>query len=233
MKLNRLIGKHRFLGRTQAQVAITQRRVRVDGVIVCDGQHRVDRFTTVTLDEELVQQAESALYLMLHKPVGYLSATRDAVHPTVMDLIDLDEKQSLHLAGRLDRATSGLVLLSNDGRWTESITSPQSSVRKVYRVETVEPMKESDVAAFAAGFYFHTERITTLPCELEILEDHRARVTLQEGRYHQIKRMFHRVGNRVKSLHRERIGSLSLPPELAPGSWRRLTEREVKSFGDG
>jgi 16S rRNA pseudouridine516 synthase len=150
-----------------------------------------------------------------------------------MDLIDLDEKQSLHLAGRLDRATSGLVLLSNDGRWTESITSPQSSVRKVYRVETVEPMKESDVAAFAAGFYFHTEHITTLPCELEILEDHRARVTLQEGRYHQIKRMFHRVGNRVKSLHRERIGSLSLPPELAPGSWRRLTEREVKSFGDG
>jgi 16S rRNA pseudouridine516 synthase len=233
MKLNRLVGKHRYLGRSQAQRAITEGRVKVDGVVITDGVHWVDRFTAVTLDEEVIQQAERALYLMLHKPVGYLSATVDAVHPTVIDLVDLDAKHSLHLAGRLDRSTSGLVLLSNDGRWTERITRPQGSVPKVYRVVTHEPMKESDVAAFAAGFYFHTEDITTLPAELVILEECCARLTLHEGRYHQIKRMFHRLGNRVKSLHRESIGALSLTPELLPGFWRMLTDAEVKSFGEG
>ena len=229
MKLNRLIGKHRALGRAEAQIAIAQRRVWVEGRCITDGHLEVDRFATVRLDDEVVQEGETELYLMLHKPVGYLSATVDAVHPTVIDLINHPHKESLHLAGRLDRATSGLVLLSNDGRWSECITSG-GGVTKEYLVETEQPLKDSDVSAFAEGFYFHTEDITTRPAELIILDSHHARVRLVEGRYHQIKRMFHRVGNRVVSLHRERIGGISLSDDLPPGAWRTLTEIEIRSF---
>jgi 16S rRNA pseudouridine516 synthase len=187
----------------------------------------VDRFTLVELDGAVIQAAERALYLMLHKPVGILSATKDDQHPTVVDLIDDPDKHTLHIAGRLDRSTSGLVLLTNDGRWSKQLMTAEEKVPKVYRVETLDPIVPEAVAEFARGFYFHTEDITTLPAELVLLGERLARLTLHEGRYHQVKRMFHRVGNRVVGLHRESIGALALPEELPPGGWRALTAQEV------
>jgi len=228
MKLDRLIARHRSLGRTAARRALAAGRVRVDEEIVRDGLQETDRFRTVRLDDELVQEAQRALYLMLHKPVGILSATSDSMYPTVIDLIDDPDKRTLHLAGRLDRASSGLVLLTNDGRWSKRIMGAGSQIQKAYRVETAEPIGGDAVGAFARGFYFHTEAITTLPAKLEILGERQARVTLQEGRYHQIKRMFHRVQNRVVSLHRERIGTIQLPEDLAPGEWRELMPEEIR-----
>jgi len=220
MKLDRLIARHQDMGRQAAHHAIAARRVRVDGVVVISGQHPVDCFTRVDLDESVVQKPERALYLMLHKPPGHLSATYDAQHPTVLDLIDDPDKHTLHIAGRLDRSTSGLLLLTNDGRWSKQIMAAEYKVPKVYLVETAEPIAPDAVTAFARGFHFHTEDITTLPAELVILGPCKARLALHEGRYHQVKRMFHRTGNRVVRLHRESIGSLTLPPDLAPGQWR-------------
>lgn len=222
MFLSRLIAKHKGMGRTAAMQAIAGKRVSADDQVVTDGQHPVDRFTTVHLDDAVVQQAEPALYIMLHKPVGYLSATSDPQHPTVIDLIDHPARETLHIAGRLDRSSSGLLLLTNDGRWSKRLTEPGEKVDKVYLVETADPIAPEAVELFATGFYFHTEDLTTLPAELEILGERLARVTLHEGRYHQIKRMFHRVNNRVVSLHRESIGSLVLPVELFPGQWREI-----------
>jgi 16S rRNA pseudouridine516 synthase len=227
MKLDRLIAKHQHQGRTVAHRLIAARRVRVDGNIVTDGQYEVDRFMQVELDDQLIQQPERLLHLMLHKPVGYLSATADPQHPTVLDLIDDPDKHTLHIVGRLDRSTSGLVLLTNDGRWSKRVMEAGEKVPKVYLVETSEPIMPEAVALFAQGFYFHTEDITTLPAHLEILEERKARLTLYEGRYHQVKRMFHRVQNRVVHLHRESIGQIVLPDSLAPGQWRPLTEDEI------
>jgi 16S rRNA pseudouridine516 synthase len=119
VKLDRLLAKHQSTGRTGAHRAIAARRVCVDGVIFTEAQHEVDRFMRVELDGEVIQQPERALYLMLHKPLGVLSATADAEHRTVLDLIDDPDKHTLHIAGRLDRGTSGLVLLTNDGRWSK------------------------------------------------------------------------------------------------------------------
>ena len=228
MKLDRLLARHSAMGRTAAHRLIAARRVKVDGVVVTDGHHAVDRFSHVELDGTPLQAHECALHLMLHKPVGCLSATVDDQHPTVIDLIDHPAKDTLHIAGRLDRGSSGLVLLTNDGRWSKRITEPSAHVPKVYLVETRDPIRAEAVQAFAAGFYFHTEDITTLPAKLEIIGERRARVTLCEGRYHQIKRMFHRVDNRVTNLHRESIGGLVLPPDLGPGQWRALTSDEVR-----
>lgn len=229
MKLDRLIAKHRQMGRTAALRAIAARRVRVDGLVVADGHTEVDRFSAVTLDGEPVQAAERGLYLLMHKPVGWLSATKDAQHPTVLDLIDDPDKHTLHLAGRLDRNTSGLIILTNDGNWSKRLMAADFKVPKLYRVETDVPVPAEAVEAFARGFYFHTEDITTLPAKLEILGERLARVTLHEGRYHQVKRMFHRVGCRVTALHRESVGALCLPEDLKPGEWRPMTEEEKSS----
>jgi 16S rRNA pseudouridine516 synthase len=162
----------------------------------------------------------------MHKPVGWLSATKDAQHATVLDLIDDPDKHALHLAGRLDRNTSGLLILTNDGNWSKRLMAADFKVPKVYRVETDVPVPSEAVEAFARGFYFHTENITTLPAKLEIHGELLARVTLHEGRYHQVKRMFHRVGCRVTALHRESVGALRLPEELKPGEWREMTPEE-------
>ena len=230
MKLDRFLAKQSSMGRNAAHRLIAAKRVRVDGEVCTNNQQEVDRFTRIELDEAVLQQAERCLYLMLNKPVGILSATTDPVHPTVIDLLDDPDKHTLHIAGRLDRGTSGLVLLTNDGRWSKRLMEPVERVPKVYLVETAEDIIPEAVAAFAAGFYFHTEDITTQPAELQILAPRQARLTLYEGRYHQVKRMFHRVQNRVTALHRESIGSLHLPEDLQPGQWRALTPAEVAAF---
>ena len=203
-------------------------RVRVDGAVETSGLRRINRFSRVELDEEILQEHE-AIYLLLHKPAGYLSATTDPLHPTVMELIAHPLRDELHLAGRLDRASTGLLLLTNDGRWSKRVTEPLEEISKIYRVTTRDEISPETAAIFAAGIYFAYEDLTTRPALLEILSEREALLTIHEGRYHQVKRMFHAVGNQVLSLHRESIGPLTLDG-LSPGSFRHLSETEVAAF---
>jgi len=222
MRLERLLAKFRMMGRSKARECIAGKRVIVGERIATDWREEVDRFSAVTLDGADVQPASRRLCLMLNKPVGVLSATKDAKHRTVLDLIDDHDKDSLHLVGRLDINTSGLVLLTNDGRWSKALMHPDQKVPKVYHVTTQEPIPLDAAAKFADGFYFKTEDIVTQPGELVILTENTARVTLREGRYRQVRRMFRRVGNQVVALHRESIGKIALPEDLAVGTWRVL-----------
>ena len=215
------------MGRKQARLCVVERRVRVDGVVADRHDHELTRFSRVELDGTCIAESLPRIGLMLYKPCGVLSATKDAQWPTVLDGIDLADKESLHLVGRLDRATSGLVLLTNDGNWSKALMLPEKKIPKVYEVKTAHPIQPDAVEAFARGFYFHTEDITTLPAQLELTGERQARLTLHEGRYHQIKRMFHRVGNRVTALHRVAIGNFVLPADWQPGQWRLLTEEEM------
>ncbi|GIZ13464.1 hypothetical protein NCCP436_28800 [Pseudomonas sp. NCCP-436] len=166
---------------------------------------------------------------MLHKPVGVVSATEHDSHRTVLDLLDENHRHDLHLAGRLDLNTSGLLLLTNDGQWSRRITQPQQRKPKVYRVRTERPITAEYVEVFARGLYFAYENLTTLPAELQLLDSHNARLTLYEGRYHQVKRMFGHFRNRVLALHRERMGEIALDPALAPGEYRPLNPTEIAS----
>jgi 16S rRNA pseudouridine516 synthase len=226
MKLVRLIAKHQHQGHSVAQRLISAGRILVNEQVVRDPAYEVDRFQTVYQSNTCIRPAEQAIYIMLHKPAGYVSATKDKEHITVVDLIQHPQSTKLHIAGRLDRSSTGLLLLSNNGHWSKQITEGHQHVPKVYQVQTTKPLTQSMIDAFASGFYFRTEDITTLPAKLEILSEKVARVTLKEGRYHQIKRMFHRVENRVLTLHREQIGGLALPADLLPGQWRPLSIQE-------
>ena len=223
MKLEDLISKRLGTGTRGARALLLEGRVTVGGTITSDHRLPVSRFEEIVCDGAIVQAATERLRLMLHKPAGILSATTDPVHRTVLDLIDHPDKSTLHLAGRLDRSSTGLVLLTNDGTWSESLSDPAAKVEKVYLVGTDRPIPIEAAIRFAEGFWFATEGLTTKPARLELLDECLARVTLVEGRYHQIKRMFHRLeGIRLTSLHRERIGPYLLPDDLEPGQWRAI-----------
>ncbi len=226
MKLSRFLYHHTPHSKHEVRRIIAAGRVSVDGNQVRDGQFHIGDFTHVTVDD-VVLRNQSPVYLMLNKPAGYLSATVDNEHPTVMELIDSSE--ALHIAGRLDRASTGLLILTNDGKWSRRITEPKQGVAKVYQVTTAEPITEETAKHFQQGIYFAYEDLTTQPAELEILSNQSAKVTIYEGRYHQIKRMFHAVGNRVTSLHRLNMGSIELDQSLKLGQYRALTQDEIAS----
>jgi 16S rRNA pseudouridine516 synthase len=228
MRLDRFLGNLPNFSRQDVRHLLVSGRVCVDGQPVRDGRSEVRVFSRIELDGQPLQAGKVARYLMLHKPVGVVSATEHPEHRTVLDL--LEEPQDLHLAGRLDLNTSGLLLLTNDGQWSRRATSPGSKQPKVYRVETRDEIDPACVDVFARGLYFAYEDLTTLPAVLEILAPRQARLTLFEGRYHQIKRMFGHFRNPVVSLHRQSVGAIELDPQLAPGQYRALTEQEVASF---
>ena len=229
MRLDRFLSNLPRFNRQDARQLISQGRIRLDGLECRDAQAEVREFSRVQLDDELLQPGKAARYFMLHKPVGVVSATCHPEHRTVLDLLDEPDKDDLHLAGRLDLNTSGLLLISNDGLWTRRLTLPGSKQPKVYRVQTEQPITDEYIEVFARGLYFAYEDLTTLPAELEILGSHSARLTLHEGRYHQVKRMFGHFQNKVIGLHRERIGPLDLG-DLPLGHYRALSAEEIAAF---
>lgn len=229
MRLDRFISQH--TSRKQARLLIARGKVLVNGHVIKDGEAMITAFCAVTMDGQRLQQNE-AYYLMVNKPLGYVSATRDEQHSTVIDLINEPNREQLHIAGRLDLNSSGLLLLTNDGQWSRALTEPDKRIPKTYVVETQKPIAPDTATVFNAGIYFAYENIITKPVTLEPLSSHCARLTLYEGRYHQIKRMFGRFRNPVISIHREQIGGIKLDPLLKPGEYRPLSPNEVRSIRD-
>jgi 16S rRNA pseudouridine516 synthase len=169
-------------------------------------------------------------YLMLHKPAGYVSSTVDSDGASVLQLVPAELRRDLHVVGRLDVDTTGLLLLSSDGQWSHRITSPRSGCSKVYRVSLAEPITAAACATLSEGVVLKGDDRATLPAVVEVLAECDIRLTVDEGRYHQVKRMIAAVGNHVLGLHRERIGALALDPALPPGACRHLTADEVVLF---
>ena len=226
MRLDRFIESTLSFSAQSVRELFVQRLVQLNGVAVSEGRGQISEFCHVVVGGKILQ-ARKPIYMMLHKPKGYVSATIDKKNPTVLDLIDLPEKNQLHLAGRLDFNTTGLLLLTNDGRWSRKITQPQQKIPKRYWVQTKDEITEVHVQKFSEGFYFQFENLTTLPAQLEIISSHTAYLTIYEGRYHQIKRMFGFFNIEVINLHRLAMGSIYLDVDLVPGESRHLTAAEV------
>lgn len=225
VRLDRFICKHTKHSHQTSRRLVASGQVDVDGCVVTDPRHPVSSFSTVRLDDQVLQQ-QQAHYLMLHKPAGYLSATSDPEHPTVLALLPETLRPELHIAGRLDRATTGLLLLTNDGLWSRRVTAPEHKIPKVYLVTTAEPINAEAEARFHEGIWLAREGVMTSAAQLERLSSCRCRLTIYEGRHHQVKRMFAAIGNEVTDLHRESMGLIQLAAELEPGEFRVLTEAE-------
>jgi 16S rRNA pseudouridine516 synthase len=225
-RLDRFISSRMGISRRDVRQLLIQGRIAVDNCTASEMHQAIGQFSHVTLDDEVLQ-ADTALYIMLNKPAGVVSATRDTQHHTVVDLLNREAKEGLHIVGRLDFNSTGLLLLTNDGAWSRRLTSPEHKVAKNYLVTLEHPITEDYAQAFSQGMYFPYEDIQTQPAQLNIRSQFSAEVILTEGRYHQIKRMFGRFQNPVLSLHRTKIGCIDLDPDLAPGESRGLTAAEI------
>lgn len=226
-RLDRYLSNTLRIKQREVKSLLAAGRIRVNGVVARDTYLLINQFTSVLVDDKALPCVQ-AHYLMMHKPEGLLSATKDDAQSTVFALLDATLHAGLHIVGRLDKNSTGLLLLTNDGEWSRGLMAPDKHVEKTYIVGVKYAISAECVEAFARGMHFPFEDIVTLPARLEVLAPRLARVTLTEGRYHQIKRMFGRFRNPVLSLHRTQIGAITLDPTLLPGTYRALHQRELE-----
>lgn len=218
--------------RSEVKKYIRQGIVMIDGVPAKKPEEKVNIHTQcVTVRGEVVGYQEYAYY-MLHKPAGVVSATEDKKDKTVLDLINDKKRKDLFPVGRLDKDTEGLLLITNDGSLAHELLSPKKHVDKVYFAEVEGVVTEAEVKAFAEGVDIGEEKITK-PAKLVIKKSadiSEIELTIQEGKFHQVKRMFEAVGMKVVYLKRLSMGSLVLDDTLACGCCRELTEEEIEDL---
>lgn len=229
LRLDRFLCRASGVTRSRAQRAIRHAEVSVNDAALTDPGAHVGPHDRVRWRGELLGAA-SARYFMLNKPVGVVCASRDRGHRTVLDLLSVPNVAGLHVAGRLDIDATGLVLITDDGDWSHRVTAPRAKLPKVYRVRLAAPIEAPAVAALERGVHLRNEPKRCAPVGVERLAADVLRLTLTEGKYHQVKRMLAAVGNRVTGLHRERIGNIVLDLALGPGAYRPLTPDEIVVF---
>ena len=234
MRLDKLLTMLGEGTRTQVRDLIRAGRVTVDGAPVRDAGMQVDAQESSVAIGGRALCYKSVRHVMMNKPQGTLTAARDKKQKTVMDLLPpLYAAMDCMPAGRLDKDTEGLLVITSDGQLAHRIISPKHDVGKVYFARVDGPLGEADIAAFAAGLHIEDSdgEFDARPARLEILSSSpsqsEARVRVTEGKYHQVKRMFSSRGVQVVYLKRLQIGALMLDPALAPGQWREMTEDEV------
>ncbi|MEH6627537.1 MAG: pseudouridine synthase [Motiliproteus sp.] len=227
MRLDKFICKSTELTRAEAMALVNAGEVLVNAEVVINEATQVHENNTVTIDgQELT--ARASRYIMMHKPLDTVCSNIDEVYPSVFNYIDVDNACDLHIAGRLDADTTGLVLASDDGRWSYNIITPKKQCEKIYQVELRDPIAADVVSIFEQGVQLQGEKSLTLPAKLDIVSPQKVLLTITEGKHHQVKRMFAAVGNRVVALHRQKIGGVSL--DIGLGQWRYLTADEIGSF---
>ena len=221
--------------RQEVKKYIRQGRVKINEDIIKKPEYKIrEDEDKITFDGAPVAY-ETFEYYMQNKPAGVISATEDKRDKTVLDLIKEKKRKDLFPVGRLDKDTEGLLLITNDGALAHRLLSPKKHVDKCYYAEISGGVTEDDVRVFKERINIGTQEEPewTMPAELKILEKgtvSRIRLTIREGKFHQVKRMFLAVGKEVVYLKRERMGALVLDEELAPGEYRKLTDSELKSI---
>ena len=241
MEMSEIIRLDKYLAdmsigtRQEVKKYIRQGRVKINEDIIKKPEYKIrEDEDKVTFDGAPVAY-ETFEYYMLNKPAGVISATEDKRDKTVLDLIKEKKRKDLFPVGRLDKDTEGLLLITNDGALAHRLLSPKKHVDKCYYAKISGGVTEDDVRVFKERINIGTQEEPewTMPAELKILEKgtvSRIRLTIREGKFHQVKRMFLAVGKEVVYLKRERMGALVLDEELAPGEYRKLTDSELKSI---
>ncbi|WP_394388334.1 pseudouridine synthase [Shewanella woodyi] len=236
MRLDKFLCKSTQLTRHEACELILAGKVLVNGESVVSPSAQVHENNHIRLEGGQRLTARASRYIMLHKPADTLSSNVDGDHPSVFNFINLEHTSELHIAGRLDADTTGLLLITDDGRWSFNVFNPKYHCEKVYRVylrDSIEGEIAGEIdaelkARFKQGLDLQGEQALTLPAKLEFVSPKEVLLTITEGRYHQVKRMFARVGNRVNALHREQVGKIKL--DMPVGQWRYLTREEIDSI---
>jgi 16S rRNA pseudouridine516 synthase len=227
MRLDKFVCKSTELTKAEAILRIHAGELIVNGEITTNEATQVHENNIIELNGDRLK-TRAFRYILMHKPAGTVCSNVDDVYPSLFNQLNIDRVSELHIAGRLDGDTTGLVLITDDGRWSYNITVPDKLCNKVYRVGLSRPIADDVAEKFAKGILLQGEEALTLPAILERTAEKEALLTITEGKFHQVKRMFAAVGNRVNVLHREQIGQVSL--DVDEGEWRYLSADEVQSF---
>lgn len=229
LRLDKLLADMGIASRSELKSIIRSGRVAVDGTAITAPERKVDaEHSIIELDGERLSY-KSFRYYMMDKPVGILTATEDRRQRTVMDIVTPEmRRMGLFPVGRLDKDTSGLLLLTNDGEFAHRVISPKSEVEKLYYAEVEGKADLEDVLAFEQGLVLG-DGTRCLPAKLELLGEGRCHVTVMEGKYHQVRRMLASRGKPVRELRRIAIGALRLDGELGAGGFRDLDEDDLCS----
>lgn len=232
MQLERLLQKHGFGTRKGCRGLIRDERVAVNGQICDDPFADIPTANLVfSVDGVDWPYAEFAS-LMLNKPAGYECSRKPQHHPSVLELLPRPlRERDVQPIGRLDEDTTGLLLITDDGQLNHQLSSARRKVPKIYLATTKHPLDQAQIDQLLTGVLLNDEPEPIAAAGAEIVGDHLLRLTVTEGKYHQVKRMVAAVGNRVEALHREAVGQLSLPDDLPPGEWRWLTPADLEKLG--
>ena len=230
MRLDKFLAHMNCGSRKEVQAMIKAGRVTINSISIRDPAYKVSPETAeVALDAQTITY-HAQRYFMLHKPSGVITANRDARHKTVLDLFPSAERRGLFAVGRLDRDTEGLLLLTDDGAFSHALASPQRHVKKIYEAMVEGDLLPQAAERFQAGLILK-DGDECRPAALEPMEEPQwFRVTLCEGKYHQVKRMIAAVGGKVIRLRRVQIGDLRLDCSLQPGQFRSLTAQEIAAL---
>ena len=226
MRLDKFLCETTGATRKEATRIIKSGTVTVDGVKTKVTSVKVTDDSTVEWDGRELK-FHGPRYIMLFKPDGYVCSHEDNTHPSALTLLDEVNLEKLHFAGRLDVDTTGLVLITDDGQWSHRITSPKHQHEKTYLIDLDTPINENQIRILSEGVQLKDEKKRSLPAKIEVLDELKIKMTITEGKYHQVKRMMAAVGNHVVKLHRHQIGNIVLDTDLKPGEWRKLTEDEI------
>lgn len=231
MRLDKYISSTSTLSRKEAIKVIRSGKVIVDGKVQKNSSIKFNEVeAVVTLDGESLVYREQ-IYIMLNKPDGFICSTKDGRNKIVLELLPpFFASRELFACGRLDIDTTGLVLLTDDGRWAHNITSPKKKCFKTYIVNSLFDLSPEAMEQISEGVMLDNDENVTLPAKIKELAPCQYELQIQEGRFHQVKRMLVAVGNQVVKLHRHSIGPISLDEELPEGKWRELSAEEVECF---
>lgn len=227
LRLDKLLSSRGYCTRSHARAFLKEHEVCEKGVRLFKEDQRVDG-NAITIEGEPADPEQ--IYVMINKPLGVVCSHDDGEGELVYDLLPerwMQRNPAITSVGRLDKETSGLLIITDDGALVHRLTSPKKHVEKVYRVGLARPLAGNESERFASGtLMLENDPKPLLPAKLEVLGECDARLTIVEGRYHQVRRMFAAIGNRVETLHRERVGRLELG-NLEIGKWKALTPEEV------
>lgn len=229
MRLDKFLCDSLGVTRKEATQILKSKTVTVNDVMQKSGATKVTEECVVEWQGNELR-VQGPRYIMVYKPEGFVCSHEDSSNRTVFDLLDEIKMDKLHFAGRLDVDTTGLVLVTDDGQWSHRITSPKHKCEKMYRVWLVDPVEDDYVEKFKEGIQLKSEDGLTLPAHLEVRAEREVLLTIHEGKYHQVKRMFAALGNKVEALHRERIGEIEMDESLELGEYRYLTQEEIESI---
>lgn len=241
MRLDKFISNFSDYSRSEVKKLIKAQRVTLNAQIATQAD------ATISCHEDLIEvdgikiEALDNVYLMLHKPKGVVCANTDSEHPTVIDILRSSSAKKnpskitlpfndLQIAGRLDIDTTGLVFITTDGKWNQRVTSPSQHAKKTYKVSLAEDLADEVIEKFRHGILLNNENKKTRPATLEKITPREVLLSLSEGKYHQVKRMFAAVGNHVIALHRVSIAGITLDPELEPGDFRHIAPQELDTI---